>query len=85
MCIAFGVNTNIIGDGTLATATFNIASAAPDPSASLQVTGVVTSDANGYGIPSSGSGGTISINQPPPSPTLSSVSCIPASVTAPAP
>jgi hypothetical protein len=71
ICVAYGMNSNIIGNGVLATVTFNIATAAPDASANIQVTGVVASDASGTGVPSSGSNGTISISQPPPTWSIS--------------
>src|SRR5712691_4341423 len=82
MCVAFGMNNTIIGNGILATGTFSIASGALDASAQVQVTAVMASDANGNAIPVSGSGGTISISQPI-LPTVSSLSCTPTSVSAP--
>ena len=81
MCILFGVNTNVLGSGVAATATFNVSAGAPDPVASIQLTGVMASDANGTVIPSSGAGGTITILQPLP--TISGISCAPATVNAP--
>jgi len=83
VCVAYGVNQNIISDGVAATATFNIASGALDTSAPVQVTGVSASAPDASGISALGTGATISISQTSQPPAASGLSCIPASVTAP--
>jgi uncharacterized protein (TIGR03437 family) len=83
VCVAYGVNQNVISDGVAATVTFNIASGALDTSAAVQVTGVAASAPDASEIATSGTGGTISISQTSQPPVASSLSCIPASVTAP--
>jgi uncharacterized protein (TIGR03437 family) len=82
ICVIYGMNTHVIGNGVFATATFNIASGAPDASAAVQLSGLVTSDPTGSGISTMGNGGTISITQSV-NPTLSGLSCNPSSVTGP--
>ncbi len=54
ICVLFGVNTNTVSDGVVATATFGINSGTLDTLAPIQVTGVVVTDMNGNVIPSSG-------------------------------
>ena len=83
VCVAYGVNQNIISDGVAATATFSIASGALDTSAPVQVTGVSASAPAATGISALGTGATISISQTSQPPVASGLSCIPASVTAP--
>ena len=82
MCILFGLNSNVVGSGVAATATFNISGATKDSLATIQIAGVMASDANGTVIPSSGTGGAISIAQPV-APTLSGISCTQSNVNAP--
>ena len=43
VCVAYGVNQNIISDGVAATATFDIAPGALDASAPVQITGISAS------------------------------------------
>ncbi len=61
-CIVFGLNSTVIADGILATATFNIASGALTGSAAIPVTGVVVSTGVGTGITASGVAGSIAIS-----------------------
>jgi uncharacterized protein (TIGR03437 family) len=66
ICIAYGLNTNIFSSGTLASATFTIASGSPDPSTAIQLSGVMATDAMGdaNAISASGTGGSLVISQP---------------------
>lgn len=82
ICVLFGVNSNIVSDGVLATATFGINSGTLDTLAPIQVTGVVVTDMNGNVIPSSATSGAIGISQPT-APTLTGLTCTPSNVTAP--
>jgi uncharacterized protein (TIGR03437 family) len=82
ICVVYGMNTSVIGNGVFATATFNIAAGAPDAAAAVQLTGLVASDPTGNGISTTGNGGTISITQTV-NPTLTGLSCNPPSVTGP--
>ncbi len=82
ICIAYGMNENIIASGTVASATITIASGSLDSSAPIQISGVAATDLTGStSIPASGTGGTITIPQPT-QPTLSGLSCAPATVNA---
>ncbi len=78
-CVAYGMNSNVVSDGTLASVTFTIASGAVDTSAPIQVTGVMAADTSGGSIPGTGVTGAITITQPV-QPTLTGFSCTPATV-----
>ncbi len=81
-CVAYGLNTNIMNSGTLASATFTIASGTPDASTAIQMSGVMATDATGSvnTISASGSGASLSIPQAGP-PTLLSLSSAPTTLT----
>jgi len=66
LCVvaAVGTNNNIIGNGTLVTATFNIAANPSSGSIPISVFGVVATDVNGNGLTTSGSPGTITVDTP---------------------
>jgi uncharacterized protein (TIGR03437 family) len=82
ICLAYGINTNVISTGTVANVTFTIASSSLDTSSPIQVTGVMATDATGtVSISASGTGGTLTIPQPT-APTLSGLSCTPTTVNA---
>jgi len=66
-CLILGFNSTTIADGTVATATFQIASNPSTTSIPIQITGAVASTAAGISIPASGGTGTISLPAPPPS------------------
>ena len=51
ICVTYGMNANVIGAGVLATATFTISAGALDPSAAIQLTGVVVSSPAGISVP----------------------------------
>src|SRR5437762_2488044 len=61
ICVAWGVNANVISNGPLATAAFQLASSTVNTSEAVQVTNVMASTAGGMGIPASGVGSTISV------------------------
>ena len=82
ICVAYGMNTNLIADGILATATFQIAPGIAGTSLPIQMTPVSASTASGLPVTGTGTGGTITITQPV-SPSLSGLACAPASVNAP--
>ncbi len=82
ICVAYGMNTNTISDGILATATFQIAPGTLVTSVPVQMTAVSASTPPGVPIAGAGTGGTISITQPV-SPAVSGLTCVPATVTAP--
>lgn len=77
-CLLLGFNNTAIADGTVATATFQIASSPSTTSIPVQISGVVASSAAGDSIPASGGSGTISL---PPAPLGVSVSLSPLSAT----
>jgi hypothetical protein len=77
-CVASGMNANVIADGVLATASLTLTGHVADRSLSLTAAGASPSgDASAIGA----SGGFVTM--PPPPVTPSSLSCTPASVTAP--
>jgi len=65
-CLLLGFNNTAMSDGTVATATFQVASNPSTTSILVQITGVVASTAAGDSIPASGGSGTISLPAPPP-------------------
>lgn len=81
-CVAYGLNQNAIGNGTIAAATLNIASNAPDSSIVVSVSPVVISNPAGSSVSTAGTGGSISVAQTTSS--LSGVTCTSATVTGPA-
>ena len=80
-CLILGFNNTAMADGTVATATFQIASSPSTTSIPIQITGVVASTATGSSILASGGTGTISLPVPPPSVSVS-VSPLSATLTA---
>jgi hypothetical protein len=81
ICVTAGMNNNVIADGNLANAIFVVSPAAPDAAATIQVTGVVVSSPAGLALPGTGSNGAITIARV--APTVSGLSCSPATVSAP--
>jgi len=80
-CLILGFNNTAMADGSVATATFQIASSPSTTSIPIQITGVVASTATGSSILASGGTGTISLPVPPPSVSVS-VSPLSATLTA---
>jgi len=64
LCIVWGVNTNVIGNGVLVTATFNIAPIPLNTSATISVLSIVATDADGNPLAASGIPGVITFSQP---------------------
>ena len=60
-CLVIGTNTTGIADGVVAQATVQVAAGTTHVTTSLQLTGTVSTDANGNSIPSSGSSGVLTI------------------------
>ncbi len=81
-CVAYGMNSNAISDGTLATATFQIAPGILLTSVPVGATLVSASTSAGMPIAGAGVGGVISIVQAL-LPAVNSLSCAPATVTGP--
>ena len=81
VCVTYGMNNSVIADGNLANATFVVSPSAPDAAATIQVTGVTVSSPAGIAVPGTGSNGAITIARV--APTVSGLSCSPATVTAP--
>src|SRR5579863_7893675 len=63
-CLFWGLNSNVIGDGNLAVATFTIAPGTLSGAVPIQLTGVAAT-MPGVSIPASGAGGAISITAAP--------------------
>jgi uncharacterized protein (TIGR03437 family) len=81
-CLLFALDTNVLGNGVVATATVTISAGTTSTTVPITVSAVVASDASGNSIPASGGGGTITVIQPTLV-TPSSISCSPSSVNAP--
>lgn len=74
LSLVWGINTNVIGNGILATATFHIAAIPVGSSAQIFINDVVVSDADGNQLGSSSTPGTITISNPTP-PTPGGLPC----------
>jgi hypothetical protein len=82
-CIISGINTTGIGNGVVATLSFQIAGGATDASTPVSLTGVAASDGGANSLNITDSGATVQITQPS-GPVVSGLNCNPASVTPPA-
>src|ERR1700681_3561068 len=71
-CLVAGINSTVIADGTVASATFQIAANPSSNPISIQLTSVVATTAAATSIPSSGASGLISL---PAAVALSSLNC----------
>ena len=65
-CLIVGINADTMANGVAATISFRINAATSSTSANITLSGVSASSAQGVGINATGSGGTITINQPTP-------------------
>lgn len=63
-CIAYGLNTSVISNGIIATATVTISPSTSATSVPIQVSSVITSSAQAMGVPATGTGTQITINPP---------------------
>lgn len=64
LCVVWGVNVNVIGDGTLLSATFTVAASPSTGSIPISITGIVATDASGNALTTSGVSGTITVDTP---------------------
>jgi len=62
-CVLFGLNTNVIASGTLATVTFRVRKGLAKSSADIQVTDLVVASPSGSSVPCSASNGSISVRK----------------------
>src|SRR5258706_13426559 len=60
-CLIFGFNNNVVADGTIAIATFQIATFPSNTTIPITLTHLVVSPASGAAIPASGGAGEISL------------------------
>ena len=81
-CLMFDLTTNVIPNGTVATATFTISPGSLNTSIPITLSGLMAADSGGNGISSTATGGTITVVQPTLV-TPSGVTCSPTSVNAP--
>ena len=79
-CIVYGLNRNLIGNGTVATATFTLAANTVATSTTIGVENSGASSAAGTAVNSTSSGTTITIVR---TVSLSSLGCSPATITVP--
>ena len=79
-CLLVGLNSTVIPDGTVATATFQISGQPSSNPISIQLAGVVASSASGTSIPSSGTSGNITL---PVSVAFSALNCSPLTINTP--
>lgn len=63
-CVVVGLNTNAIADGVLATVAFQISPSTTHTSSQVSVSGVLGTDPSTNPITMSGTGATLTINQP---------------------
>ncbi len=82
-CVVYGINSNTIANGVVATLNFTLSGTTTDTSSVIQVSGGVGPSLGGSAIPTSVTGGTVTIQQS--GPTLTGLSCTPDSVIPPAP
>ena len=75
ICIAYGMNATTIGDGVVATVAVTLSGSSAAP---IGLTNPMAASAAGSGIAITGTGGTVSISAPTVS--LSSLSCLPATL-----
>lgn len=80
-CLASGMNTNAIANGTVAVVNAVIAGGVS--SAIVGVTNTVAASAAGSAVALTGSAGTITGSSPPPTPVLTSLSCNPTTIVTP--
>jgi hypothetical protein len=80
-CIASGMNANVIGNGTIATATFKLAPGTTVGSSSVEVLDSRASSTAGDSVTAAGSAGTITVLR---TVALSGIGCNPSTLTAPA-
>ena len=79
-CLVAGINSTVIADGTVASATFQIAANPSSNPISIQLTSVVATTAGATSIPSGGGSGTISL---PVTVALSSLNCTSSTINTP--
>ncbi len=80
-CLVAGFNSTTIADGTVASATFQIAANPSSNPISIQLTTIVATTAGGTSITSSGGGGSISL--PGATTALSSLTCTSSTINTP--
>lgn len=83
LMINLASNTVVVPNGTIAIATFHISPTTTSTASQISLTNLAASDGNGSSLSLSGTGGQITINQPPPVTSLSNLSCTPASIATP--
>ena len=81
-CVIYGVNSNTIANGTVATVSLTIAGSTTDTSSIILVSGGAAASLGGSAVSTSASGNTVTIQLPS---TGVSISCAPDSVIPPAP
>jgi uncharacterized protein (TIGR03437 family) len=82
ICVLSGLNSNLIANGPVASVTVQVVAAPTTTSIPISVTGAMSASAAGTNIPTTASGGTITVPVTS-APVLSSLTCSPASLAAP--
>jgi len=77
-CLVWGLNSSSIPNNVAAQVTLTLAGSTSDSSSSVQLTNGVSASSSGVAIPTTVSGGTVTIQQ---TPVLSSLSCSPTTLT----
>lgn len=62
-CVLFGLNTNTLASGTLASVTIKVRKDAANSPVEIRVTDLVVASPSGAQVPSSGSNGTLSVRK----------------------
>lgn len=79
-CLIYGFTADVISNGPVATATFQVASSPSSSTIPVQLTGVVAASSAGTSIPTTAVAGSISLVVPP---VLSGINCAAGSITTP--
>ena len=77
-CLVWGLNSQTIPNNVLATVTLTVAGSTSDSSSTVQLGNSLSASSSGAAIPTTATGGIVSISQ---TPVLNRLSCSPASIT----
>ena len=84
-CLVINLSSSsvLVPNGTLAVATFHISPTTKSTSSSISLSSLSATDGGGKSLGLSGSGASVTINQPIPPPALSGLTCVPNTLTPP--
>src|SRR5215472_4245412 len=84
-CLIINISSNstFVPNGIIAVATFQISRSTPNTSSQITFSNLAATDGNGNSLGLTGTPATITINQLPPPPVVSGLSCSPGTLTPP--